>query len=201
MPTGTKWEMRVDNGPYTVYLVAGDLTKTGERMAISVEGQVAIAGATKARKPFVEGSITVEVADGRLTIASAGEFGQDKINYIAVTTTHSTTPNAIKIVATNPSASEDGPVAGQLRIERWRDISQPVTVPLVVTGTATNGIDYGRIGRQVTFAAGQSVITLPVHIIGDLIDESDETVIVTLGKIPGYASATGPAKVTITNAG
>jgi hypothetical protein len=201
MPTGTKWEMRVEDGPYTVYLVAGDLNKTGERMALSVEGQLAIAGATKARKPFLEGSITVEVNDGRLTIASAGEFGQDKINYVAIASVHGTTPNAMKIVTVKSNASESGPVSGEIRIERWRDISQPVTVPLIVTGTATNGVDYGRIGRSVTFAAGQSVITLPVHVVADLIDETNETVIVTLGKVPNYAFATGPATVTIANAG
>ncbi|MBI4559762.1 MAG: hypothetical protein HY706_19400, partial [Candidatus Hydrogenedentes bacterium] len=56
-----------------------------------------------------------------------------------------------------------------------------VTVNYGVTGTATGGgVDYTLANGQLTFTAGQTSKTLSVPIVNDVLDESDETVVVTL---------------------
>ncbi|QEG43441.1 Calx-beta domain-containing protein [Roseimaritima ulvae] len=60
-----------------------------------------------------------------------------------------------------------------------------VTVPLTVTGTATDGNDYTITSSPVTIAAGQTSATVTITVVDDVIDESDETVIVTLGAPTG----------------
>ena len=104
MPTGSQWEVGVPNGKYVVYVVAGDPAVSGERMAITAEGQSVIAGTTRASKPYLEGGVTVDVTDGRVTVASAGIWGKDKINYLAVVSADGvapTTPNTPAAVTTN----------------------------------------------------------------------------------------------------
>lgn len=201
MATGSKWEVAVPNGDYSVYVVSGDVTHPNERIALRVEGAVAVAGFTRKLKPFLEGAVNVTVADGKLTLTSAGIAGQDKINYLAIRAVHTNetpvTPT-ISIAAPVNSAAEGG-VAGRFRLTRTGDASAELTVPLVVTGTATNGTDYGRIGATATFAAGQTQIELPVTAISDGTSESSESVIVTLGAVAGHQITNASATVTITD--
>ena len=80
-------------------------------------------------------------------------------------------------------------------------------------GTATSGTDYTAItGGTLTFAAGTTSQTFHVSVTGDVVDESDETVVVTLSSPTNAtlsstaASATGtitdddgtPTKITLT---
>jgi hypothetical protein len=58
--------------------------------------------------------------------------------------------------------------------------SNEVTVPLTLSGTATNGTDY-TIPTFITIAPGQTTGTVTLTAIDDLIPEGNETVIVTLG--------------------
>ena len=75
--------------------------------------------------------------------------------------------------------------------------SQSVTVPFTLSGTATSTVDFVAPDASITISAGGSSGTISVQIIGDLIDESDETIIVTLSaptnaQLPtGGSSATG----------
>lgn len=201
MAPTSKWEIAVANGDYNVYVVSGDITHPNERIALRVEGAVAVAGYTRTRKPFLEGAVNVTVTDGKLTLTSAGIAGQDKINYLAIRAVHSNeTPETptISIAAPINSASEAG-AAGKFVLTRNGDATDELTVPLVVTGSATNGVDYGRIGASAIFAAGQTQIELPVSAVTDGDTEPSETVIVTLGAVAGHQIGTASATVTITD--
>ena len=60
---------------------------------------------------------------------------------------------------------------------------QPVTVDYAQTGgTATSGIDYTAVtaGTTLTFAAGVTSQPIMVSVTGDTLDESNETVVITL---------------------
>ena len=60
---------------------------------------------------------------------------------------------------------------------------QPVTVDYAQTGgTATSGIDYTAVtaGTTLTFAAGVTSQPITVSVTGDTVDESNETVVITL---------------------
>jgi len=53
-----------------------------------------------------------------------------------------------------------------------------LTIPVILEGTATEGVDYENIPNQVTFAAGQTVLTFNFDILNDAIVEGNETLII-----------------------
>lgn len=63
-----------------------------------------------------------------------------------------------------------------------------VTVPFVVTGTATgSGTDYSITASPITISAGAATATITITVVNDVLDENNETVIVTMGA-PSNAS-------------
>jgi len=111
-------------------------------------------------------------------------------------------PPSITITSADPNASETGPDNGTFTITRTiGDISSDLTVNYTVSGTAVNGSDYSSIGTSVTIAASSATATITVTPIDDGIDESTETVIVTLATGSGYTvGAPDNATVNITDA-
>ncbi len=65
-------------------------------------------------------------------------------------------------------------------------------------GTARAGKDYGAVGDRISFDAGQTVKTFTVPIFQDYIDETNETVILTLANPGGGAVLGGTATATLT---
>ncbi len=66
-----------------------------------------------------------------------------------------------------------------------------------IGGTATAGADYTALSGNGTITAGNTTTTIPVNIIDDAINESGETIIITLQAGAGYTLGT-PAAVTLT---
>lgn len=197
---GDKWEITVPDGEYEVYVVAGEPKSVNERMGVLVEGQITVSGVTKSARRYLEGSKTVNVTDGRLTLEVAPWVAYNKLAYLSIRSTHSTPDVAtLSIEASQPNASEAGLVPGRFTITRSGSLDQPVTIPLTVSGTAENGVDYGVIGSSVTLAAGVASLDLAVNPASDSLVEGPETVVVTLGTVSGYTIAEGSATVTITD--
>ena len=68
------------------------------------------------------------------------------------------------------------------------------------TGTATSGTDYTAItGGTLTFAAGTTSQTFDVSVLGDVLDESNETVVVSLSNAGNATIATASGTGTITD--
>ena len=59
-----------------------------------------------------------------------------------------------------------------------------VTVPFAVSGTAASS-DFSISASPITFAAGSTTASVTINVVDDLIDEGNETVIVTLGTPTG----------------
>ena len=70
---------------------------------------------------------------------------------------------SVSITATQPAASENGPVAGQFTLTRSGSVSSAQTVNLAVSGSAINGTSYQLIASQITMAAGQHTATIAVN--------------------------------------
>jgi len=70
---------------------------------------------------------------------------------------------SVSIAATQPAASENGPVSGQFTLTRSGSMSATMTVNLTISGSAINGSSYQQIVSPVTFAAGQRTLTIPVN--------------------------------------
>jgi hypothetical protein len=80
------WELAVPNGQYSVHIVAGDPGFTDSVYKFNAEGQLVLSGTPGGgANHWVEGTKTVTVSDGRLTIANATGSVNNKIDYIEVT--------------------------------------------------------------------------------------------------------------------
>lgn len=199
MPTGAKWEMTVPNGQYKVYAVAGEPLSQNERMAVNIEGQTIVSGVTKYARRYLEGSGTVNVTDGKITVQGEAWVTQNKLAYLAIESVEADTPATLSIETNFATAREADGFAGSMTLTRGGHLDTKITVPLAVSGTATNSTDYGRIGGAVTFLPGVKSVTLRVVPVKDGVNESNETVIVTLGNVSGYTITQASATVTIQN--
>jgi len=74
---------------------------------------------------------------------------------------------------------------------------QAVTVPFTVTGTATRPADYAISASPITIAAGSTTGTATITIANDVLDEADETVIVTMGTPTNATKGTIPVHTLI----
>lgn len=52
-------------------------------------------------------------------------------------------------------------------ITRSGDISQPLSIPINVSGSATEGVDYSNVPSSVNFAAGQDQVTFTIDALND----------------------------------
>ena len=79
------WEIAVPNGSYAVRLVAGDPSYFDITYKLSVEGVLTVNGTSNSASRWVEGTATVVVSDGRLTIRSAAGATANKICFVEIT--------------------------------------------------------------------------------------------------------------------
>lgn len=70
----------------------------------------------------------------------------------------------------------EGCVNTTVTLKRTKNLNQSVTIPIIVTGTATEGVDYTNIPNSVTFNPGQAVITFNFSALADGIAEGFETI-------------------------
>lgn len=94
---------------------------------------------------------------------------------------------SVTITASDPSASEvPASDTGRFRITRTGCAESTLRVFYVISGTATNGIDYEMLRGHAAIRAGRTSVKIAVRPIDDSIPESDETVILKLSLNPNY---------------
>jgi hypothetical protein len=79
------WEIAVPNGTYRVRIVAGDPSYWDSVHRISAEGVLVVNGTPTTSNRWVEGTATVAVSDGRLTIGNYAGASNNKICFIEIT--------------------------------------------------------------------------------------------------------------------
>lgn len=96
----------------------------------------------------------------------------------------------VALISRKTSAAETGLDPGVFRVIRTGgDISQPLTVNLVRSGTATSGSDFQVISTTVTIPAYESSVSVMVTPVDDGSPEPTETVILSLGSSAAYTFA------------
>jgi PKD repeat protein len=78
------WEMAVPNGTYRVHVVSGDAAEWNSVYRVSVEGTLTVNGTPTSANRWVEGTATLTVNDGRLTIANAAGASNNKVNFVDI---------------------------------------------------------------------------------------------------------------------
>ena len=104
----------------------------------------------------------------------------------------------INLIATNPNASEAGPLAGSFLFTRTGSTNNSLTVYYDIYGTAENGLDYQTIANSIVIPAGTSNAAVSIMPIADGVKEALETVTLVLETNLIYAiGATSLQTVTI----
>ncbi len=81
----------------------------------------------------------------------------------------------------DPNIMAEGCVTTTVTLERGtNDLASPMTVPIITSGTAIEGVDYSDIPNSVTFAAGVQSIQFSFNAFQDGLIEGQESVILTL---------------------
>jgi len=107
---------------------------------------------------------------------------------VATVTIHDNDPSSLPIIqvtSTNGPNAVEGGTAGEFALHRSNSAGE-LTVYFTITGSATAGADYVSLPELVTFADGQSNITLPVTALDDTIIEGEETVVLALTQHDTY---------------
>ena len=78
------WQIAVPNGTYTVRVVAGDPDYTDSDYKINVEGVLTVNGVPTSANHWVEGTKTVTVKDGKLTISNATGSQNNKLDFVEI---------------------------------------------------------------------------------------------------------------------
>lgn len=86
-----------------------------------------------------------------------------------------------------PSAAvEEGYSTAQITVRRQGPSSEPLTVSLAISGSATNGVDYTMLPATISFGAGQSTVPLMVNPLIDGAAEFTEQLNLGLAAGSGY---------------
>ena len=96
-------------------------------------------------------------------------------------------PPRVSITATVPTASENGPTAGELTVTRAGSLQEGLTVNLHVSGSALNGVDFHYVPPTVTFVPGQRTAVVSILPYADAITELTEAVEIAVASGTSYA--------------
>jgi hypothetical protein len=149
------WEIDVPRGPYQVRVVMGDPLSTDALYRVNVEGETVVDGAPTALDPFVEGTATVRVPDGKLTISAASGARNNAIAFVQVRDVRSVAPPAapVDLVAVS---------AGSTAVDvRWRAGSPPddASVAAATYDVERRALAGGPWEHVALVGSGQSVFT------------------------------------------
>ena len=79
------WEIAVPNGVYAVRVVSGDASNFDSVFRTTVEGVLTVSGTPTSTTRWFEGTSTVTVTDGRLTIRTGAGASNNKICFVEIT--------------------------------------------------------------------------------------------------------------------
>ena len=175
--------------------VSGDFTLTGTTLTIP-------AGTTTST-----GTVTITASDNDMdapdkSVTVSGTATGEVANPSDVTLTIADDDDTPTLSIDAPSMTEgnSGTATLTFTVTLSRASAQTVTVGYADagTGTATSGTDYTLTAGTLTFAAGTTTQTIDVMVTGDVLDEADETIALTLSNPVNatLATATGTGTVT-----
>ena len=94
--------------------------------------------------------------------------------------------------------------AGSADLRFVVSLSGPASIPVTVVyatadGTATAGSDYTAVSGTAIFPVGETVVVVTVPVLGDTVEEGDETLTLSLSSAVGAPIAFGQGRGTIRN--
>jgi gliding motility-associated-like protein len=117
-----------------------------------------------------------------IAIADAGDGIYDSGIFLEANSLTSKLPIQVgysisKQAFSDPDVMAEGCVTATFVLQRGAgDIDNSLTLPINVSGTATEGVDYGDIPNSITFAPGETVKSFTFSAFNDVITEGLETI-------------------------
>ena len=195
-----------------------DISAPGDGVRSSVPGGYGSLSGTSMATPHLAGAVAVlrsinpaltidDLADilklGAADVAAPGTdntsgAGRLDVFVSAEIAIRSADTPLVKVVATQPIATEAATAPGTLTFSRTGNTDAALVVKFDVSGTATPGSDYVPLPGSLAIPAGAASTTLAVTPIDDALQELNETVSVTILPDPAYiVSGTRVATVII----
>ncbi len=90
--------------------------------------------------------------------------------------------STVSIATSSASVTEGGASASfTLSLDKVNSSGKALSIPYILSGTATNGSDYVQLSGIANIANGQQSILITIEIIDDNIKEEDEIIVVSMG--------------------
>jgi gliding motility-associated-like protein len=117
-----------------------------------------------------------------LAIADVGDGSWDSGIFLEANSLSSKTPVDVSAsisqqVFPNPDWMAEGCVSATVTVTRQNNINSPLSIPLTVSGSATQGVDYSGIPNAVSFIPGQAIYTFQINVNADNFAEGLETIV------------------------
>jgi acetyl esterase/lipase len=99
---------------------------------------------------------------------------------------------SVSMSSSDTQAAESATVANpaSVTLTRTGDTSASLSTQILLSGTASNGIDYADVAASLSIPAGQASATLTINPIDDALVEGAESLAVRLSPSPNYISGT-----------
>jgi gliding motility-associated-like protein len=119
-----------------------------------------------------------------LAIADVGDGQWDSGIFLEANSLSTITPVEIEHtlsqqVFANPDWMAEGCVTTNVTLTRQANLNQNLTIPIQLSGTATNGIDYSGIPTSINFPPGQTTASFTIQSLTDALVEGLETLTLT----------------------
>ena len=122
-----------------------------------------------------------EDAGSQIVVFGLDDDQRNFTNYNSLPVNVPPPPPTVQFETTAENFAEDG--GGLvLNVQLSSVYTQDVVVPFTLGGTATAGADYTAATSPVTIPAGQTSAGISIVVTDDTLDETDETIVVTLGQ-------------------
>ena len=116
-----------------------------------------------------------------LALADVGDGDYDSGIFLEANSLTSKTPVDLdytisQSLFSNPDWIAEGCVNATVTLSRQTNLSTPLTIPVQITGTATNGLDFSGVPANIIFAPGQSSVSFTITSLYDNLAEGLETI-------------------------
>lgn len=117
-----------------------------------------------------------------MAIADVGDGIYDSGIFLEANSLSSKTPVDITYTLSqqafsNPSLMAEGCVTVTITLERGQNnLNTALTIPINVSGTATEGVDYSTIPNSITFSPGQAIVQFTIDAFADALTEGQESI-------------------------
>ena len=195
--TGTTVSATLDhpsskNTTITVSASPGANAETGDFTVSSNKTLTIVAGQTMSTGVVTVAPVddNVEIGDKSITVSGTATNDQGIVQpgAVTLTITEDDEPSTMVTLSLDPASVSESATGSALNVTVTAELDKAAgTAPTVVTvsvaaGTATQGTDFGAVTPfPVTIPAGETIgtATFPLNVVNDIIDEPDETLLVT----------------------